>query len=192
VSYSCVQDPFPSKRGGILERGDLGSPVVPGGQGDQLWSGGTARLLPPWRFGFDSQAVGPGLSHLGSKAPGPPVSATRPSLEHGAGAGVFCGQERPFLLRQHCCRQYLVTFLARLLCPHVCDSDSARARIPVACSSPSHANRSTVSATRPSLVLFSRALCARMCAMAITPHGNVQDPIRNGPPSHQDVDARRS
>ena len=32
----CVQDPFPSKRGGILERGDLGSPVVPGGQGDQL------------------------------------------------------------------------------------------------------------------------------------------------------------
>jgi hypothetical protein len=33
-----VQDPFPSKRGGgimILERGDLGPPVVPGGQEDR-------------------------------------------------------------------------------------------------------------------------------------------------------------
>jgi len=36
VSYPCVQDPFPSKRGGMLESGDLGPPVVPGGQGDQL------------------------------------------------------------------------------------------------------------------------------------------------------------
>ena len=32
VSYPYVQYPFPSKRGGILERDDLGSPVVPGEQ----------------------------------------------------------------------------------------------------------------------------------------------------------------
>ena len=31
-----VQDPFPSKRGGILERDDLGLPVVPGRHEDRL------------------------------------------------------------------------------------------------------------------------------------------------------------
>ena len=36
VPYPYVQDPFPFKRGGILGRGDLGPPVVPGGQEDQL------------------------------------------------------------------------------------------------------------------------------------------------------------
>jgi len=36
VSYPYVQDPFPSKCGGILERGDLGPPAVPGVHGDQL------------------------------------------------------------------------------------------------------------------------------------------------------------
>jgi len=46
-----VQDPFPSKRGGILERGDLGPPVVPGGQEDQL-----GILKPP------SQVADPGAA----------------------------------------------------------------------------------------------------------------------------------
>ena len=36
VSYPYVQEPFPSKRGGILERSDLGPPVVPGRQEDRL------------------------------------------------------------------------------------------------------------------------------------------------------------
>ena len=59
------------------------------------------------------------------------------------------------------------TVLARPVCPHVCDSDSARvpASPPYACSSPSHANRSTGqrNTTQSSTVLLARPVCPHVC-----------------------------
>ena len=68
------------------------------------------------------------------------------------------------------------TVLARPVCPHVCDSDSARvpASPPYACSSPSHANRSTGQRnTTQSSTVLARPVCPHVCdsdsARATTP-----------------------
>jgi len=58
------------------------------------------------------------------------------------------------------------TVLARLVCPHVCDSDSARvpASPPYACSSPSHANRSTGQRnTTQSSAVLALPVCPHVC-----------------------------
>ena len=63
--------------------------------------------------------------------------------------------------------QSSTVLLARPVCPHVCDSDSARvpASPPYACSSPSHANRSTGqrNTTQSSTVLLARPVCPHVC-----------------------------
>ena len=58
---------------------------------------------------------------------------------------------------------------ARPVCPpHVCDSDSARVPASPPVRMLAHTQTGPpVSAIRPSLVLFSRTLCVRMCAIAI-------------------------
>jgi len=57
---------------------------------------------------------------------------------------------------------------ARSVSPPVYSSDCLPASPPYACSSPSHANRSTGQRyTTQSSTVFFRALCARMCAIAI-------------------------
>ncbi len=72
--------------------------------------------------------------------------------------------------------QSSTVLLARPVCPHVCDSDSARvtASPPYACSSPSHANRSTGQRnTTQSSTVLAHPVCPHVCdsdsARATTP-----------------------